>query len=645
MAMISGTRFQLVDDGALVGRIRAGDREAWSEVYRRYADRVYTLCWSVLRTDEAADATQEAFLLALQHLKSLRDPAALRPWLLRIAWTEAVARAKKRAKSIPADALSIDVASAEPGPEDLAQQHELQRLVWAAAAGLPQEDRVVLELNVHQGLAGDELARAIGVSPGYARTLVQRVRARTDRALGALLVATKGQRDCATLKAVLAGWDGRFTPLIRERVARHIDECRVCTDRRTTMASPVTLLGSVPILAVPAWVTDKVLAAATPAAPAAAATGSSLHLAQLGTPRGRIGAALGAGAAAAMVITAVLVWPTQAPAGPFTVAGPGDDHSDVQLAVDGDGRAFVAWTDLHVAEQGGSMVRNQTDDGWTEPVNLSAGFHNPGRPMLLARPDGKMCVYFHGFAEGTEWLETWGLYERCWNGDSWTGPTQLTRVDSKLFYFTTRWVPAFASNGTLHTAFETPPETIGVDGLVVSAPGINGFPQFIGDRGGRLHVFWYAPNAGGMVHRWSGDDGHTWSEPVRLGDYGAWAAASDGQGGVYVIASLGGDIPTRRWTVDAGWGAPVNANGGERNLMTYLGLAALDDGGAAVAWARDRTELVVSERHDGETFAAGTTVAETAGVPVSAAQLAADGKHVHLVWLAEDGTIVHLRLR
>jgi hypothetical protein len=95
------------------------------------------------------------------------------------------------------------------------------------------------------------------------------------------------------------------------------------------------------------------------------------------------------------------------------------------------------------------MVRNQTDDGWTEPVNLSAGFHNPGRAMLLARPDGKMCAYFHGFAEGTEWLETLGLYERCWNGDSWTRPTQLTRIDSKLSYFTTRWVPAFASNGTL----------------------------------------------------------------------------------------------------------------------------------------------------------------------------------------------------
>jgi hypothetical protein len=219
----------------------------------------------------------------------------VRPWLFRIAWTEAVARTKKRAKSIPADAMSIDAASAEPGPEDLAQQHELQRLVWAAAAGLPQEDRVVLELNVHQGLAGDELTRAIGVSPAYARTLVQQVRTRTDRALGALLVATSGQQDCAKLKTVLAGWDGKFTPLIRKRVARHIDGCRVCTDRRTTMTSPVTLLGSAPIPAVPAWVTDKVLAAATPAAPATAATGASLHLAQLGTPRGRMSALLGGG--------------------------------------------------------------------------------------------------------------------------------------------------------------------------------------------------------------------------------------------------------------------------------------------------------------------------------------------------------------
>lgn len=318
MAMSGELMLSRVDDAELVGRIRAGDREAWAEVYRRYGDRLYTLCWSVLRSDEAADATQQAFLVAMQRLDGLRNPAALRPWLFRIGWTEALRRAKARARTVPADVVVAEAVSVEPGPDEAAQQRELQQLVWDAAAGLAAEDRLVLELHVHQGLHGEELAAAIGVSGSYAQKLVARVRARTDRALGALLVATRGRRDCAGLQNVLSGWDGRFTPLVRKRVARHIDGCRLCAQRRSTMASPVTLLGTAPLLAAPAVIGETVRAAVA-AAPAPAAAGSTgLQLASLSASRRGLIAA--AAATAAAVAGAVLLWPSPPePAGPSIV--------------------------------------------------------------------------------------------------------------------------------------------------------------------------------------------------------------------------------------------------------------------------------------------------------------------------------------
>jgi DNA-directed RNA polymerase specialized sigma24 family protein len=69
-------------DAELVAAAIAGDRGAFAAIYDRYADRLHDFCWSLLRDrDEAADATQDAFLLAAERLGQLRDPERLRPWL------------------------------------------------------------------------------------------------------------------------------------------------------------------------------------------------------------------------------------------------------------------------------------------------------------------------------------------------------------------------------------------------------------------------------------------------------------------------------------------------------------------------------------------------------------------------------------
>jgi DNA-directed RNA polymerase specialized sigma24 family protein len=68
------------DDAELVRAATAGDRGAFAAIYDRYADRLHDFCWSILRNrDEAADATQDAFLVAAERLGQLRDPERLRP--------------------------------------------------------------------------------------------------------------------------------------------------------------------------------------------------------------------------------------------------------------------------------------------------------------------------------------------------------------------------------------------------------------------------------------------------------------------------------------------------------------------------------------------------------------------------------------
>src|SRR4029453_4330958 len=139
------------------------------------------------------------------------------------------------------------------GPGLAARRSDPRELVWNAAAGLSERDRALLDLPLRHGLEGAELAEAMGVEPGHADVLLSRLRDQVDRCLGALLVARLGRDDCPHLAPILADWDGRFSPLIRQGVARHIDACAVCGERRRTTASPLALLAAVPPMPAPAF--------------------------------------------------------------------------------------------------------------------------------------------------------------------------------------------------------------------------------------------------------------------------------------------------------------------------------------------------------------------------------------------------------
>lgn len=247
------------DDASLVRASLAGDRAAFAAIYDRYADRLHDFCWSMLRNrDEAADVTQDTFLVAAERLPQLRDPERLHPWLYAIARSQVLRRFRARRRLQPAAAME-DLADPAEGPHRAAEQADLQALVWDAAAGLAERDRALLDLHLRQGLDGAELGEAMGVNANHAAVLLHRVRAQVERSIGALLVARLGSEDCDDLRQILTGWDGRFSPLLRKRVARHVDNCEVCDTRRRTVASPVALLSAVPMVGAPVDLRDRVL--------------------------------------------------------------------------------------------------------------------------------------------------------------------------------------------------------------------------------------------------------------------------------------------------------------------------------------------------------------------------------------------------
>ena len=236
----------------MVAAVVAGDPDGIAQAYDTYAMPLYSYCRSLLREPaDAADAVQDTFLIATAKLGGLRDPAKLRSWLFAVARNECYRRLRSgqaasaldEAVDMPAaggygsTAESVDVAGA-------VERAELRQLVRDAIDGLNPGERDVIELSLVQGLDGDELADALGVSRNHAHALVSRARSQLERSLGALVVARTGRDACGALDALLAGWDGQLTVLMRKRISRHIEQCEVCGERKRRELTPALFAGA-----------------------------------------------------------------------------------------------------------------------------------------------------------------------------------------------------------------------------------------------------------------------------------------------------------------------------------------------------------------------------------------------------------------
>ncbi|MFV2039755.1 MAG: RNA polymerase sigma factor [Acidimicrobiales bacterium] len=324
----------MTTDAEFVAAIRAGDTAPWGSVFDRYRDGIWQIALSVTRNrSDSEDVVQATFLKAVESLDQLRDPDRLRPWLLSIARSKALDRVRRRTE-LPTAAVS-ETTDMAPGPDRGLHQQDVAALVVSALAGLEGRDRAALELAERQGLSGEELAEALGVTRDNAYAIVHNARSRFSLAVESVVVARTGQDDCPELRRVLGAWEGRLDPLLRKRVARHIEQCQTCTATREREVTPAALLNLLPAVAVPSVLADKVRAETIEASgqlnsheiPAAHAVGGSttatktllLAVAAVATVSAAVGAlALSSGDddGDRAQASAAAVGPTVAPTGP-----------------------------------------------------------------------------------------------------------------------------------------------------------------------------------------------------------------------------------------------------------------------------------------------------------------------------------------
>ncbi|HEV8238852.1 MAG TPA: sigma-70 family RNA polymerase sigma factor [Thermoanaerobaculia bacterium] len=161
----------------LVGRARDGEREAFGELYRRYAGMVHGILLARLPHPEVADAAQDVFLRALRHLGSLRDAAAFGGWLATLARTAAVDWRRRPASR----------AAHEPLDERMAGEHGVgaeELAVLEAIRALPAAYAETLLMRLVEGMTGPEIAARTGLTPESVRVNLCRGMKRLREALG-----------------------------------------------------------------------------------------------------------------------------------------------------------------------------------------------------------------------------------------------------------------------------------------------------------------------------------------------------------------------------------------------------------------------------------------------------------------------------
>lgn len=167
----------------LLERCRIGDEQAWAELVDLTYREVYSLCLRILRhPDDAAEATQEAYVKAWRGLRSFRGDALFTTWMYRVATNAAITKRRSRQRRWQHETgvdeeMLVHIPSKASTEESAHARLDLQELERALDR-LPVLYRDAVVLRDVYGFSIDELARQLGISETAAKVRVHRGRKR-----------------------------------------------------------------------------------------------------------------------------------------------------------------------------------------------------------------------------------------------------------------------------------------------------------------------------------------------------------------------------------------------------------------------------------------------------------------------------------
>jgi len=180
---------------ALIERIRAGEKDLFTELVRPYQKMIYTVALSMVKNDcEAEDVSQEALFKAFKNLGQFRGECRFSTWIVQIAVNESRRRLRRKQKvteeSIDSgpeneegDYVPIDLADWREIPSEALQRKELREALHRAISNLKPIYRDVLVLRDVQQFSVAETSEALKIGVPLVKTRLLRARLQVRDAL------------------------------------------------------------------------------------------------------------------------------------------------------------------------------------------------------------------------------------------------------------------------------------------------------------------------------------------------------------------------------------------------------------------------------------------------------------------------------
>jgi RNA polymerase sigma-70 factor (ECF subfamily) len=224
-------------DGVLVQEAAAGSGASYGVLYDRYATQVFNYSLRLTGSqDDAADATQEAFVNVLRRLQDDDRPVLdFASYLFAAARNESYGLMRQRSRTSPSESPPEEpgrVPDLDTDPERAALLRDTQEAVQDANAQLAPRHREVLALREVAGRSYDEVGEIMGISANAAAQLIWRARTKLREALtaGAVASVVATSEDCEWAQMLLnrVQDDEAVEEADRDWLEEHLDECGSC---------------------------------------------------------------------------------------------------------------------------------------------------------------------------------------------------------------------------------------------------------------------------------------------------------------------------------------------------------------------------------------------------------------------------------
>jgi RNA polymerase sigma-70 factor (ECF subfamily) len=149
----------------LIGKMKAGDRESFNQIFRRFYPPLTRFCIRFVGdTDTAAEIVQDLFVKLWSGREKVNFTTGFEPYMLRAVRNAAITFINKERSHAEANERVFSGDSDNNDPSETLQSNNLEASYRQVLAAMPEKRREVFLASRFEGLKYNEIAEKLGVS-------------------------------------------------------------------------------------------------------------------------------------------------------------------------------------------------------------------------------------------------------------------------------------------------------------------------------------------------------------------------------------------------------------------------------------------------------------------------------------------------